>query len=77
MASPTTFSCGTNCLIQPGFYGAWISARSVVLRAVSEQLALHPGFTVVTTGHSLGGAISNYAAYDIRAANASTKVDMV
>jgi hypothetical protein len=52
MLPPTTFTCG-DCLIQPGFYDAWIQARGDVLMAVSQQLALHPGFTVVTTGHSL------------------------
>jgi hypothetical protein len=74
---PTTFTCGANCGVQPGFYTAWLQVRDVILKAVSDQLALHRNFTVVTTGHSLGGAISHYAGYEIRLANANVSVDIV
>jgi hypothetical protein len=62
---PTTFTCGT-CGVVPGFYKAWLAARDIVMNSVIQQLGLHPGFTVVTTGHSLGGAISHYAGYELR-----------
>jgi enterochelin esterase-like enzyme len=63
--------------VEPGFYNAWLQVRDVVLPAVSSQLKLHTGFTVVTTGHSLGGAISHYAGYEIRVANKNVSVDVV
>jgi hypothetical protein len=62
---PTTFTCGT-CGVAPGFYTAWLAVRDIVMNSVIQQLGLHPGFTVVTTGHSLGGAISHYAGYELR-----------
>jgi hypothetical protein len=77
---PTTFNCGANCLVQGGFYNAWLQVRDVVLASVNQQLALHPGFTVVTTGHSLGGAIAHYAGFELRTAGgvlASVPVDVV
>ena len=48
------------------------------MNSVIQQLGLHPGFTVVTTGHSLGGAISHYAGYELRINTAvKASVDLV
>lgn len=71
---PTSFNCGLDCLVQPGFYNAWLQVRDVVTASVTEQRALHTGFTVVTTGHSLGGAIAHYAGHEFRIAGATVDV---
>ncbi|KAH8929915.1 alpha/beta-hydrolase [Atractiella rhizophila] len=52
--------------VHSGFLNAWNSVAQVVINAVSAQLAAHPGYTIVTTGHSLGGALSSLAAVSMK-----------
>ncbi|KAI0310093.1 alpha/beta-hydrolase [Amylostereum chailletii] len=42
-----------------GFQTAWNSVAAGVLSTVKAQLAAHPGYTLVSSGHSLGGALSS------------------
>ncbi|KAF5351383.1 hypothetical protein D9758_008018 [Tetrapyrgos nigripes] len=44
-----------------GFLTAWNSVAAQVLTIVRTQLAAHPGYSLVSTGHSLGGALSSLA----------------
>ncbi|KAF7333272.1 Alpha/beta-hydrolase [Mycena sanguinolenta] len=44
-----------------GFLAAWNSVASTVISTVRTQLAAHPGYQLVSTGHSLGGALSSLA----------------
>ncbi|ETW78687.1 Lipase, class 3, partial [Heterobasidion irregulare TC 32-1] len=44
-----------------GFLNAWNSVASKVVSVVRSQLASHPGYTIVTSGHSLGGSLSSLA----------------
>jgi hypothetical protein len=74
---PSTFNCGPTCFVQAGFFKAWVQVRTVIMDSVKQQLGLHPGFSVLTTGHSLGGAISHYAGFEIRNANKNVSVDLV
>ncbi|KAI0318750.1 alpha/beta-hydrolase [Amylostereum chailletii] len=44
-----------------GFQTAWNSVASEVISTVKNELDAHPGYGIVTTGHSLGGALSSLA----------------
>ncbi|KAL2916229.1 hypothetical protein HK105_204320 [Polyrhizophydium stewartii] len=48
-----------------GFLRAWESIRNDTLTAVDALLARFPGFDVLVTGHSLGGAVATLAAADL------------
>ncbi|KAH9054312.1 alpha/beta-hydrolase [Lactarius vividus] len=52
--------------VHAGFLFSYNSVRSVVLHAVREQLEAFPGYVVVLTGHSLGGALASLAALSIK-----------
>ncbi|KAK4691188.1 hypothetical protein P7C71_g5762, partial [Lecanoromycetidae sp. Uapishka_2] len=56
----------SNCDCHQGFWDSWIEARSGVTTAISNTQAMHPDYGVVVTGHSLGGAIADIAAAEIR-----------
>jgi predicted lipase len=49
-----------------GFLTAWNSVSSQVLSTVKAQLAAHPDYSLVTSGHSLGGALSSLAAVGLK-----------
>ncbi|KAJ6506484.1 alpha/beta-hydrolase [Mycena vulgaris] len=48
-----------------GFLIAYNSVASTVLAAITAQLAAHPGYALVSTGHSLGGALSSLTAISL------------
>ncbi|KAM3530434.1 hypothetical protein MY4038_004888 [Beauveria bassiana] len=58
--SPSIHCPGT-CLVHAGFLLAWNSIEGQVIDAISSALEQNPGFSVVISGHSLGGAIANLA----------------
>jgi predicted lipase len=45
---------------------AWNSVANQVISTVRTQLAAHPGYTIITTGHSLGGALSSLAGLSMK-----------
>ncbi|KAF2758349.1 putative extracellular lipase [Pseudovirgaria hyperparasitica] len=57
--------CAT-CFAHDGFWTSWAEARSGVLAAIMTAANSHPGFQLVVTGHSLGGAIATLAAAELR-----------
>lgn len=57
-----------------GFYGTWVEVRRPVMRGVPAALALHPGYGVVVTGHSLGGAVATLAGAYLRRAGVPADV---
>ncbi|GLB44783.1 putative lipase (class 3) [Lyophyllum shimeji] len=52
--------------VHNGFLIAWDSVVVQVLAIVSQQLKAFPGFSIVTTGHSLGGALATLAAVTLK-----------
>lgn len=46
------------CLVHDGFHNAMQDAATVVLPAVQAALQEYPDYKVITTGHSLGAAVS-------------------
>ncbi|KAF2271182.1 alpha/beta-hydrolase [Lojkania enalia] len=56
----------SGCSAHSGFWRSWSQARDEVLQAVKNACAANPGYSVATTGHSLGGAIATLAAAQLR-----------
>ncbi|KAF8644785.1 hypothetical protein AX16_008247 [Volvariella volvacea WC 439] len=52
--------------VHTGFLNAYNLVAEQVLDLVKSELSSKPGYTVVSTGHSLGGAIASLAALSIR-----------
>eukprot|EP00471_Norrisiella_sphaerica_P011481 CAMPEP_0184499390 /NCGR_PEP_ID=MMETSP0113_2-20130426/41373_1 /TAXON_ID=91329 /ORGANISM="Norrisiella sphaerica, Strain BC52" /LENGTH=1497 /DNA_ID=CAMNT_0026887281 /DNA_START=73 /DNA_END=4566 /DNA_ORIENTATION=- len=54
--------------VHSGFYSAWISVREEVFRAVQAEIKdMKTEPLVICTGHSLGGALATFCAYELRA----------
>ena len=54
------------CRVHQGFWRSWLEARPRILTAVEEAAAQNPGYSIVSTGHSLGGAIATLCAANLR-----------
>lgn len=54
------------CTAHRGFYLSWLSVRSPVTDALKSLSTAHPTYTIIATGHSLGGALATLAAADLR-----------
>ncbi|KAL8833044.1 MAG: hypothetical protein Q9170_004549 [Blastenia crenularia] len=54
------------CTAHAGFWDSWVEARTGVLAALKTAAASHPSNRVIVVGHSLGGAIADLAAAEIR-----------
>lgn len=52
--------------VHTGFLKAWKSVAKHVINVVTSQLQSHPDYTIVTSGHSLGGSISSLAAITLQ-----------
>ncbi|KAF2735324.1 alpha/beta-hydrolase [Polyplosphaeria fusca] len=62
------------CVAHAGFWQSWKEAEAGVLGAVQQAKAQFPGYKVVATGHSLGGALASLAAGVLR--SQGTNVDL-
>lgn len=58
----------SGCKIHDGFGNAWDEISSDTISTVASALSANPGYTVVATGHSLGGAVATLAAAYLRKA---------
>jgi hypothetical protein len=66
-----TLGCATS-----GFFNAIYDFRRIrIMTAIQTAMTKGPGFKIVTTGHSLGGALSQLAGVDLR--NQNMIVDLV
>ena len=54
------------CEASDGFWNSWTEARTSVLAAVKTAKAANPSHQVAAVGHSLGGAIADFAAAELR-----------
>ncbi|KAK0121841.1 hypothetical protein ONS95_010121 [Cadophora gregata] len=73
----STNLCGTGeneCKIHRGFWHAWQDVESIVTNSVLRAVIEHPGYRVIATGHSLGGALAALAATSLR--NGGMSVDL-
>ncbi|KAI8323315.1 alpha/beta-hydrolase [Martensiomyces pterosporus] len=52
-------------LVHAGFYLAYMSASSLVKEAIAGLVEKYPDYSIVFTGHSLGGAEASVAAADM------------
>lgn len=65
----------SGCKVHTGFHEAMQEALPAVMKSVEELRRKNPGYTVVATGHSLGGAVATLVAEEVR--RLGVKVDLV
>ncbi|KAJ4293647.1 hypothetical protein N0V90_008931 [Kalmusia sp. IMI 367209] len=56
----------SGCRAHSGFLESWNEVQDGVIKAVKAAQAEFPDFTIVATGHSLGGAIATFATAALR-----------
>ncbi|KAK1539258.1 lipase [Colletotrichum costaricense] len=54
------------CKVHTGFANGWDEIKDALLASVKSAKAANPSYTIVGTGHSLGGAVVTIAAADLR-----------
>ncbi len=57
------------CEVHLGFYETWMDLKDSILKCVSDisaKLRLPSNTLVLSTGHSLGGAVATFAAFEIQ-----------
>jgi pimeloyl-ACP methyl ester carboxylesterase len=59
-------SCGPECKVHTGFLADYLTLRKSTRSAVLELLNAYPTYSIVATGHSLGGAMATLAAADLQ-----------
>lgn len=57
----------SGCKVHEGFWNTWETVASDVISQIESALSSYPDYTLVTTGHSLGGALAAIAATVFRA----------
>jgi pimeloyl-ACP methyl ester carboxylesterase len=56
----------SGCKIHRGFYSAYLDEADTILSTLVTLKKKYPSYRIVTTGHSLGGALAQIAATDLR-----------
>jgi len=62
----TACEFGTGCEAHAGFYASWTSTKAVVVSTVTAAVEQFPTYQLITTGHSLGGAVATLAGAYLR-----------
>ncbi|KAF5362359.1 hypothetical protein D9756_002795 [Leucocoprinus leucothites] len=60
--------------VHSGFLLSWDSVQAAVRMIVSQQLKSHANYTIVTSGHSLGGVLALFCAIALKQHHPSTAV---
>lgn len=55
-----------SCLVHSGFASGWSDRRQIVLDTIANSLVIHQNYSVVLTGHSIGGAVATLAGAELR-----------
>ncbi|KAF2273726.1 alpha/beta-hydrolase [Westerdykella ornata] len=56
----------SGCQAHRGFWQSWLDSRTAVMAAIKDARKRRPDYTLVTVGHSLGGAVASLAAAQLR-----------
>ena len=54
------------CKVHLGFWDNWLASKATILSAVETATVSYPNYTLIITGHSLGGAVATIAAAYLR-----------
>jgi triacylglycerol lipase len=65
----------SGCEVHGGFWRSWEVVADDITSGIESALAAYPGYTVVFTGHSFGGAIATLGAAQLR--NAGYAIELV
>ncbi|KAK6821401.1 hypothetical protein PG987_015801 [Apiospora arundinis] len=55
-----------DCKVHDGFQETWKDIEQTVVSVVTGLHSVHPGYTIATTGHSLGAALATLSAAHLR-----------
>ncbi|KAK6811000.1 hypothetical protein RU639_013212 [Aspergillus parasiticus] len=61
--------CGAGCYVHHGYYYAWGNFSQYIMPRVRQLSAQYPQYSIVFTGHSLGGALATLGAVLERTVN--------
>lgn len=61
-----SFGACNGCQVHAGFLSSWQDSKDQVVKALTQAKAQNPNYSIIFTGHSLGGAISTLAAAELR-----------
>ncbi|KAF7369497.1 Alpha/beta-hydrolase [Mycena venus] len=59
-----------------GFQNAWSTVSEKTVATVTAELVAHPGYSIVATGHSLGGAMASLAGITLQMLFPTTQVKL-
>jgi len=61
------FDSCNGCSVHAGFLSGWTESKDQVKAALAQAKVNNPSYSIISTGHSLGGAIATLAAAELRA----------